>query len=91
MRFSELQRAIPQATAKMLIQQLREMEDDELVSRKVYPVVPPKTAHPAAQLSSQADRPCGKFAAVVLNGAAHAFFERYFALPAERPDERHVA
>jgi len=45
MRFSELQRAIPQATAKMLVQQLREMEDDELVARKVYPVVPPKTEY----------------------------------------------
>ena len=45
MRFSELQRAIPQATAKMLVQQLREMEGDELVSRKVYPVVPPKTEY----------------------------------------------
>ena len=33
MRFSELQRAIPQATPKMLVQQLREMEADELVSR----------------------------------------------------------
>ena len=38
-------RAIPQATAKMLIQQLREMEGDELVARKVYPVVPPKTEY----------------------------------------------
>ena len=34
-----------QATAKMLVQQLREMEDDELVARKVYPVVPPKTEY----------------------------------------------
>ena len=45
MRYSELQRAIPQATAKMLAQQLREMEEDELVSRKVYPVVPPRTEY----------------------------------------------
>ena len=50
MRFSELQRAIPQATAKMLIQQLREMEGDELVSRKVYPVVPPKTEYSLTDL-----------------------------------------
>lgn len=33
MRFSELQRAISQATPKMLVQQLRAMEADELVSR----------------------------------------------------------
>ena len=50
MRFSELQRAIPQATAKMLVQQLREMEGDELVSRKVYPVVPPKTEYALTDL-----------------------------------------
>ena len=50
MRFSELQRAIPQATAKMLIQQLREMEGDELVSRRVYPVVPPKTEYSLTDL-----------------------------------------
>ncbi|MBO7720961.1 MAG: winged helix-turn-helix transcriptional regulator [Kiritimatiellae bacterium] len=45
-----LQRAIPQATAKMLIQQLREMKGDELVSRKVYPVVPPKTEYSLTDL-----------------------------------------
>lgn len=45
LRFSELQRLIPQATAKMLTQQLRELESDELVERKVYPVVPPKTEY----------------------------------------------
>lgn len=45
LRFSELQRLIPQATAKMLTQQLRELETDDLVERKVYPVVPPKTEY----------------------------------------------
>lgn len=50
MRYSELQRAIPQATPKMLIQQLREMESDELVSRKVYPVIPPKTEYSLTEL-----------------------------------------
>ena len=45
LRFSELQRLIPQATAKMLSQQLRELEADGLVHREVYPVVPPKTEY----------------------------------------------
>lgn len=45
MRFSQLQRAIPQATAKMLTQHLRELESDGLIVRKVYPVVPPKTEY----------------------------------------------
>lgn len=42
LRFSELQRAVPRATAKMLTQQLRELERDGLIVRHVYPVVPPK-------------------------------------------------
>ena len=45
LRFSELQRYIPQATPKMLTQQLRELESDGIVHRKVYPVVPPKTEY----------------------------------------------
>jgi DNA-binding HxlR family transcriptional regulator len=44
-RFSELRRAIAEVTQKMLIQQLREMEQDGIVSRKVYPQVPPKVEY----------------------------------------------
>jgi len=43
--FNELQKLIPQVTPKMLTQQLRELEGDELIVRVVYPVVPPKTEH----------------------------------------------
>ena len=43
--FGELQRLIPKATAKMLTQQLRELESQGLINRKVYPVVPPKTEY----------------------------------------------
>ena len=45
LRYSELHRLIPKATDKMLAQQLRELENDGLISRKVYPVVPPKTEY----------------------------------------------
>ena len=45
LRFSELERAIPGASQKMLIQQLRDLERDGIVSRKVYPQVPPKVEY----------------------------------------------
>ncbi len=45
LRFNELQKTIPNATPKMLTQQLRELEADGLLIRKVYPVVPPKTEY----------------------------------------------
>jgi DNA-binding HxlR family transcriptional regulator len=41
MRFSELERAIPRVTQKMLIQQLRALEADGVIERIAYPVVPP--------------------------------------------------
>jgi len=45
LRFGELHRLIPQATPKMLTQQLRELEGDELVVRRVYAIVPPKVEY----------------------------------------------
>ena len=45
MRYSELHKKMPNATDKMLTQQLRELEKDGLITRTVYPVVPPKTEY----------------------------------------------
>ena len=45
LRFSELERAIPGITQKMLIQQLRDLERDGIVARTVHPVVPPKVEY----------------------------------------------
>jgi DNA-binding HxlR family transcriptional regulator len=44
-RFSELKRLMPEITEKMLIQQLRELEKDEIVNRNVYSDVPPKVEY----------------------------------------------
>lgn len=44
-RFSEIKRLIPDITPKMLTTQLREMERDHLITRKVYPQVPPKVEY----------------------------------------------
>ncbi|NBB14577.1 transcriptional regulator [Caulobacter sp. SLTY] len=48
-RFSELERAIPAVSQKMLIQQLRELERDGIVARTVYPQVPPKVEYRLTQ------------------------------------------
>lgn len=45
LRFSGLKVLIPEATPKMLTQQLRELEADALLIRTVYPVVPPKVEY----------------------------------------------
>lgn len=45
LRFSELQKKIDGITQKMLAQQLRELEADGVVNRKVYPQVPPKVEY----------------------------------------------
>lgn len=50
LRFSQLQSLIPNATPKMLTQQLRELEKDGLLKRKVYPVVPPKVEYSLTRL-----------------------------------------
>lgn len=44
-RFSELKRILPGITQKMLTKQLRELEDEDIVQRVVYPQVPPKVEY----------------------------------------------
>lgn len=44
-RSGELGRLIPQASGKMLTQQLRELEHDHVIQRKVYQQVPPKVEY----------------------------------------------
>tara|TARA_B100000809_G_scaffold226990_1_gene239044 strand:- start:59 stop:409 length:351 start_codon:yes stop_codon:yes gene_type:complete len=45
MRFGELKKAIGSITQQMLSKQLKEMEKDTLINRKVYEVVPPKVEY----------------------------------------------
>ena len=50
LRYNEIRKKIPSITDKMLAQQLRELEKDDLIIRKVYPVVPPKTEYSLSDL-----------------------------------------
>ncbi|SES31097.1 helix-turn-helix domain-containing protein [Psychrobacillus sp. OK032] len=45
LRFSELKRRVPGITQKMLTNQLRELEEEDIIARKVYPQVPPKVEY----------------------------------------------
>lgn len=51
MRFNELQKALPMVTQKMLTQQLREMERDGLLVRKIYAEVPPKVEYTLTEMT----------------------------------------
>lgn len=55
LRFSELERAIPDISQKMLIQQLRQMEADGIVARIVHHQVPPKVEY---RLTGWGQAPC---------------------------------
>lgn len=50
LRFSELKRHIPGVTQRMLIAQLRELEEAGLIEREVYKVIPPKVEYRLAPL-----------------------------------------
>ncbi|MBX3188575.1 MAG: helix-turn-helix transcriptional regulator [Labilithrix sp.] len=49
-RLSELKRLIPQASQKVLVQQLREMEEHGVVRREVFAQVPPRVEYSATKL-----------------------------------------
>jgi len=53
LRYSEIHRKINGITQKMLTQTLRELEKNGLVSRKVYPVVPPKVEYTITQSGAE--------------------------------------
>ena len=50
LRFSQLRDVITGATAKMLTQQLRELEAQKLIHREVYPIIPPRVEYSLTEL-----------------------------------------
>jgi DNA-binding HxlR family transcriptional regulator len=49
-RYSNLQRQLPGVSKKMLTQTLRRLESDGMVSRKIFPVVPPRVEYDLTRL-----------------------------------------
>ncbi|MBD8876017.1 winged helix-turn-helix transcriptional regulator [Roseibium polysiphoniae] len=45
LRFNEIRKKLPSVTQRMLTNQLRSLETDGLIERKVYPVIPPKVEY----------------------------------------------
>ena len=62
-RFGELRRLLGNITQQMLSKQLKEMEKDKLIIRKVYDIVPPKVEYSLADF--------GKSSLPVLNSLHH--------------------
>jgi DNA-binding HxlR family transcriptional regulator len=50
LRHGELKRRIPGVTAKMMVQQLRELEEDSLIARAVFAEVPPRVEYRLTEL-----------------------------------------
>ncbi len=52
LRFNQLSKLISNATPKMLTQQLRELESQNLIHREVFPIIPPKVEYSLTELGS---------------------------------------
>ncbi|MCP2314672.1 transcriptional regulator, HxlR family [Nocardia amikacinitolerans] len=55
-RFGELRRGLPGVSEKMLIQQLRELEEDGIVTRQIFPEVPPRVEYELTELGAALNR-----------------------------------
>lgn len=54
-RFNELRRLLPKVTQRMLTRQLRDLEEDRLVVRVIYPEVPPKVEYSLSEFGKSVE------------------------------------
>jgi len=81
LRFSDIKKRLPKVTQKMLTSQLRSLEEDKLISRKVYPVVPPKVEYSLTEVGKEI---------IPILGMMHSFGSEYLdagLLNTEEKDE----
>lgn len=45
LRFNELQKKLPDCSRRMLSLQLKELEKDKIIEKKIFPTIPPKTEY----------------------------------------------
>lgn len=57
LRFNQIRRAIPDISQKMLTQTLKDLQRDGLVSRRVFPTVPPAVEYELTELGTSVLRP----------------------------------
>lgn len=53
LRFSDIKKRMPQITQKMLTLQLRSLEEDKLIYRTIYPVIPPRVEYGLTELGKK--------------------------------------
>ena len=53
LRFSDLQRKLPNVSQKVLSRQLKALEEDHLIDKKIYPVVPPRVEYSLTPLGKK--------------------------------------
>jgi len=74
LRFGELRREVPGITEKMLIQQLRQLEADGVITREVYQQVPPKVEYSVTEFGASLNaalRPLGDWGQANMDRIVH--------------------
>jgi DNA-binding HxlR family transcriptional regulator len=86
LRFSEVRARIPDISQRMLAQTLRRLEQDGLVSRRVFPTIPPRVDYTLTDLGTSMLVPLGEMIrwAIANHGAVRAARAAYVP-PAAQP------